>query len=344
VSIAKLISVGWFIHPKQGRVRKINRKYVIIVAVVAIALIASSAFLYVFYQGQATEAERFAALQNLVDDHNFKTVLTSYPERIVSLAPSCTEILFALGLDDKVKAVTIYDNYPYNFTAWIEAGNITSIGDFSNPNMEAIASVNPDLILATAGVQGDTIDTLRALNYKVLVLDPSSVEGVLQDIDLVGNATGKTAEAKTLINSLQSRIDAVAEKVANAASKPTVYYEVWYDPTSLWSAGSKAWQNELIEIAGGTNIFADQPLDYFMSSAEAVIVRNPEIILLPSQMGGPPFWGSMADVKARPGWDAISAVQNNQLYQVDGDVIARAGPRVVDAIEALAQFFHPELF
>ncbi len=326
--------------------RKINRKYVIIAAVVAIVLIASAAFLYIYYQGQATEAERIKVLQNLVDDHDYLTSLSSYPEKIVSLAPSCTEILFALGLDDKVKAITDYDNYPYNFTAWIAAGNITSVGDFSDPNLEVIASVDPDLILATAGVQGDTIDTLRALNYKVLVLDPPSVAGVLRDIELVGNATGKTAEAKTLINSLQSRIDAVAEKVANAASKPTVYYEVWYDPTSLWSAGSKAWQNELIEIAGGTNIFADQPLDYFLSSAEAVIDRNPDVILLPSSgMGfGPPFWGSIDEVKARPGWDSISAVQNDQLYQVDGDVIARAGPRVADAIEALAQFFHPELF
>jgi iron complex transport system substrate-binding protein len=345
VNIAKLINVGWFIQPKQGK-RKMNRKYIVIAAVVAIALIASTAFLYVYYQGQATEAEKIKTLQNLVDDHDYPTSLSAYPDRIASLAPSCTEILFALGLDDKVKAITDYDNYPYNFTAWIEAGNITSVGDFSKPNMEVIASVNPDLILATAGVQGDTIDTMRALNYKVLVLDPSSVEGVLQDITLVGNATGKSAEATALVNSLRSRIDAVAEKVATATSKPKVYYEVWYDPTSLWSAGSKAWQNELIDIAGGTNIFADQPLDYFQSSAEAVIDRNPDVILLPSSgMGfGPPFWGSINEVKARPGWDSISAVQKNQLYQIDGDVIARAGPRVADAIEALAQFFHPELF
>ncbi len=323
-----------------------NRKYVTIAAVVAIVLIASTAFLYVYYQGQATEAENIKTLQNLVDDHGYVTSLSSYPDRIVSLAPSCTEILFALGLDDKVKAVTDYDNYPYNFTAWIAAGNMTSVGDFSKPNMEVIASVNPDLILATAGVQGETIDTLRALNYKVLVLDPSSVEGVLQDINLVGNATGKSAAATSLVNSLRSRIDAVAEKVANAASKPTVYYEVWYDPTSLWSAGSKAWQNELIEIAGGTNIFADQPLDYFQSSSEAVIDRNPDVILLPATgMGfGPPFWGSINEVKARPGWNSISAVQNNRLYQIDGDVIARAGPRVADAIETLAHIFHPELF
>ncbi|MCW4031038.1 MAG: ABC transporter substrate-binding protein, partial [Candidatus Bathyarchaeota archaeon] len=120
----------------------------------------------------------------------------------------------------------------------------------------------------------------------------------------------------------------------------------WYDPTSLWTAGSKAWQNELIEIAGGINIFDDQELEYFQSSAEAVIERNPDIILLPAEgMGfGEPFWVSLDAVKARPGWSTISAVQNDGLVEVDSNTIARAGPRVAVIIEDLAEAFHPELF
>jgi iron complex transport system substrate-binding protein len=269
-----------------------------------------------------------------------------FPSKIISLAPSTTEIVFALGLDDKVVAVSNYCDYPYNFSAWIEAGNMTSIGDFSNPNMEVIASLAPDLILATAGVQGETVGTLRDLGYKVLVLNPANINGVMQNIELVGNATGKTAEAKALIDSLNSRIDAVVNKVASATSTPKVYYEVWYDPTSLWSAGSKAFQNELIEKAGGVNIFADQELDYFQSSAEAVIERNPDVILLPAEgMGaGEPFWVSVDAVKERPGWNTIGAVQNDRLVQVDSNMIARAGPRVADVIEDLAEGFHPELY
>jgi iron complex transport system substrate-binding protein len=262
------------------------------------------------------------------------------------MAPSTTEIVFALGLDEKVVGVDSYSDYPYDFSAWIAAGNMTSVGDFSGPNMEAIASLEPDLILATGGIQAEAVGTLRDLGYKVLVLNPSSIEGILENIKLVGNATGKTTEAQTLINNINSRIDAVVNKVANAASKPKVYYETWYDPTSLWTAGGKAWQSELIEKAGGVNIFADQPLDYFQSSAEAVIERNPDVILLPQQgMGkGEPFWGSLDDVKARPGWSSISAVQNNRLVTVDSNTIARAGPRVVDILEDLAKAFHPELF
>jgi iron complex transport system substrate-binding protein len=322
-----------------------NTKYAI-ATVVIIVLIAGAASIYVYNEGQTAAQLQLEALHNLVDDTGYATSMDAFPNKIISLAPSSTEILFALGLDDKVVAVSNYCNYPYNFTAWIAAGNMTSIGDFKNPNMEVIASLDPDLILATAGVQGETVGTLRNLGYNVLVLNPANISGVLQNIELVGNATGKSAEAAALISNIQSRIDAVVNKVANAASKPEVYYEVWYDPTSLWTAGAKAWQNELIEKAGGVNVFADQQLDYFQSSAEAVISRNPDVIILPKEgMGkGAPFWGSIDDVKARPGWSSISAVQNDRVCTVDSDTIARAGPRVADAVEELAAAFHPELF
>jgi iron complex transport system substrate-binding protein len=322
----------------------LNTKY-LIAAVAVIVLIASAAFVYVYYQGQPS-GEELEALQNLVDDHGYKTSLTAYPDRIVSLAPSCTEILYAIDAGDKVVAVTNYDNYPYNFTAWIASGNMTSIGGFEDPNMEVIASLNPDLILASGGVQEETVETLRNLGYKVLVLDPTNVTGVLQNIELVGKATDKNAEATVLVNDITSRIDAVTNKVADVTSKPKVYYEVFYDPTSLWAAGSKAWQNELIDKAGGINVFADQPLDYFQSSVEAVVVRNPDVIVLPAGGMGEetPFWGSIDEVKARPAWGTISAVQNDRLYQINSDIIQRAGPRVADAIEQLAEFFHPELF
>jgi iron complex transport system substrate-binding protein len=321
----------------------LNTKYVI-ATVAIIALVISAAFIYVYYQGQ-TDAQ-LEALHNLVDDTGYTTSMDAIPNKIISMAPSTTEIVFALGLDEKVVGVDSYSDYPYDFSAWIAAGNMTSVGDFSNPNMEVVASLEPDLILATGGVQAETVGTLRDLGYKVLVLDPSNINGVLMNIELIGNATGKTAEAKALINDITSRMDAVVNKVANAASKPKVYYETWYDPTSLWTAGAKAWQNELIEKAGGVNIFADQQLDYFQSSAEAVIERNPDVILLPQEgMGkGEPFWVSLDAVKARPGWNSISAVQNDRVVTVDSNTIARAGPRVADILEDLAEAFHPELF
>ncbi len=320
-----------------------NTKYVI-ATVIIIAVIATAAFIYVYYSGQTNS--QLEALHNLVDDTGYVTSLDAIPDRIISMAPSTTEIAFALGLDDKIVAVSNYCDYPYDFSAWIEAGNMSTIGDFNDPNMEVIASLSPDLILATAGVQGPTIGSLRDLGFKVVILNPSDIDGVMQDIELVGNATGKTVEAAALIEEINGRINTVVNTVANAVSTPTVYYEVWYDPTSLWTAGSKAWQNALIEKAGGVNIFADQNLEYFQSSAEAVIQRNPDIILLPAEgMGkGDPFWGSLDAVRARPGWDTINAINNNGLVEVDSNTIARAGPRVADIIEDLAEAFHPELF
>jgi iron complex transport system substrate-binding protein len=319
----------------------LNMKY-LIATVVVIVLIASAAFIYVYYQGQPS-GEELAALQNLVDDHGYKTSLTAYPDKIISVAPSCTEILYAIGAGDKVVGVTDYDDYPYDFAAWIAAGNMTSVGDFTSPNMEVIISLDPDLILASGGVQEDDVNTLRDYGYKVLVLDPTSVDGILNNIELVGNATGKQAEATALVNNLTSRINAVAEKVANA-TKPEVYYETYYETTSSWTIGALAWQNELIEKAGGTNIFGDQPTDYYQYQVEALIDRNPDVIVLPAEGMGTGTQAGIDAVKARPGWDTMSAVQNGRIYQINPNIIERAGPRVVDAIEQMAEFFHPELF
>ena len=323
-----------------------NIKY-IIASVAVIVLIASAAFIYIYYQGQAPD-EGLEALQNLVDDHGDKISLTAYPERIVSLAPSATEILYAMDAGDKVVGVTEYCDYPYNFTAWIEKGNMTSVGGFRDINVEVVASLNPDLILATGGVQQDIVESLRDLGYKVIVLDPKNIDGVFRNIQLVGNATGKRDSATALVNDMTSRIDAVANKVADAASKPKVYYEVWFSEQSIWSVGAEGFENELIAKAGGINIFENDSLEHFQTDSEVILSKNPEIILLPVGMetigSELPFWKSFDDVKSRPAWDSISAVQNDQLYQIDGNAIERAGPRIAYMVETLAAIFHPELF
>lgn len=337
-----------------------NTKYVTyITTILAIISITSAVYVYSYYQGQIADLHStisglqsdFTNLQSelykyrnltLVDDRGYVLNLTSYPNRIVSLAPSNTEILFAVGAGDKVVGVTDYCNYPYNFSAWIEAGNLTSVGDYWTPNMEAIVEVEPDLILA-AFAQEEVVNTLREMEYKILVLDPDNIDDVLKDIVLVGRATDRNIEAAMLVNKLRHRIDTVVSKIAGAASTPKVYYEVWYPQP--WSVGSASWEHELIKIAGGINIFADQNLKYFETNSEAIIECNPDVMILPLGHGaGPPFWGSFDKVKARPGWEAISAVQNDRLYTINADIISRPGPRIVDALETIAEIIHPELF
>lgn len=317
-----------------------NTKYLLVSIIIAIIAI-SAIGLYIYYPQLTDNSGDY--IVTVVDDSGVEIGLEEYPTSLISLAPSITEIVFAIDAGDLVVGVTDYDNYPYDFSAWVQAGNMTSVGSFNNPNLEVIALLDPDLILATGGVLGETITTLRNMNYIVVVLDPTSIYGVIDNIELAGKLTNKNAEAASLINEINSRIAAVEEIVATADSIPTVYYEVWYDPTSLWTAGSLAWQHELIEIAGGTNLFADQDLEYFLSSAEAVIDRNPDLMIIPEEHGVN-FWGSFDEIKNRPGWETINAIQNDRIYDIDSDLLARAGSRIAETIETLAAVFHPELF
>ena len=313
-----------------------------IIAIIVIVTIVSAAFIYLNYNSPNNSNN---TTLSVIDDEGYTTTFTSIPQRIISLAPSNTQILFAIGLGDKVVGITDYDHYPYNFTAWIEAGNITSIGGFSTPNKETIASLSPDLILATPINDPDVV-TLRDLGYKVLVLNPNDVGGVLSDISLVGKAAGVDQDAASLVDSLSSQISAIEAKIASAnLPKPKVYYEVWTPP--LMSAGNGSFINDVILKAGGINIFGSETQQYPSVSSETVVQSNPDVILLPTEMansGEAPFYGSVADVKARPGWSTISAVENDRVIIVSGDLFAEAGPRIAEQIAVAAEAFYPELF
>ena len=322
-----------------------NKKYIIYIAtIIIIVSIISAAFIYNNYNTASNQTNTQKNI-TVVDDEGYATNLTSVPQRIISLSPSNTQILFAIGVGDKVVGVTDYDHYPYNFTAWIAAGNMTSVGGFSTPNKETIASLYPDLILATSINDPDVV-TLRSLGYNVLVLNPNNVTGVLQDITMVGKATGANQNATALVNSINNQINAITAKIAAAnETKPLVYYEVWNDP--LMSAGSTSFINDVIVKAGGQNIFENETQQYPTVSSETIVQKNPDVILLPTDMANPgeaPFYGSVDQVKDRPGWSAISAVHNNRVVVVDGDIFAEAGPRIADQIAVAAQAFYPELF
>ena len=322
-----------------------NKKYTIYVAtIIVIALVVSAAFIYLNYNAAPNQTSTQENIM-VVDDEGYTTNLSSIPQRIISLAPSNTQILFAIGVGDRVVAVTDYDHYPYDFSAWVAAGNMTSIGGFSTPNKETIASLDPDLILATIINDPDVV-TLRDLGYNVLVLNPNDVNGILDDITLVGRATGAEQSATNLVNSINDQISTIADKIAAAnLSRPLVYYEVWTPP--LMSAGSSSFINDVIARAGGQNIFADESQQYPAVSSEVVVQKNPDVILLPTDManvGEDPFYGSVAQVKSRPGWGSISAVVNDRVVVVDGDLFAEAGPRVAEQIAVAAQAFYPELF
>ncbi|MCW4005016.1 MAG: ABC transporter substrate-binding protein [Candidatus Bathyarchaeota archaeon] len=318
---------------------KNTRLYVTAIAViVVVAVVGVGTFL--LYQGQDPTGDTGAPVATLTDNTGYVLNLTEYPERIVSLAPANTQILFAVGAGDNVVGVTDYCNYPYDFSAWVEAGNMSSIGNYFNPNIEPIVDLNPDLVLASLG-SIDVVDQLRDLGYNVLTLNPPDLNGVLDNVILVGQATNHENQATTLVNELQQRIDTVETALQDTTTTPKVYIEIWSDPYT--SAGKDTAINELIKLAGGQNIFENATNPYPQVSSEAIIEQNPDIIIFPTSMGEDAFWGSFDEVSHRDGWSNIPAIQNNDLYTINGDLINQPGPRQVDALEALAQIIHPEL-
>lgn len=274
--------------------------------------------------------------QVTVVDHLGRQVrLDEKPERIISLAPSNTEMLFALGLGDQVVGVTEYCNYPP------EALEKPKAGSFAEPNIEQVVALQPDLVVAVR-LQEEEFARLDELGIPVLVLNPSSVEEVYGSIELLGRATGTEERAGLLVAELKERINAVEQKVSQVPpeKKIRVYYEVYADP--LMTVGSSTVIHELIEAAGGVNIFSDiETTPYPKISAEAVIDRDPEVIVFPDYHGTEEVLAS--EIVNRPGWGAISAIKEKRVFGIDPDKISRPGPRIAEAVEELARLFYPEL-
>ena len=329
------MDVGWIIHPGLCRSMKKTTTYVL--AIIIIAALAVSVYAYIAYHGETNEFQG----GDLVDNLGYSLTLASPPERIVSLAPSNTEILFAVGAGDKVVGVTNVCDYPYNFAAWVEAGNMSSIGTYWQPAVEPIIALNPDLVFASTASE-EAAEILRDLGYNVLVVEPKTINGVLESIDLIGRATGNHIEAGELVTSLRQRIDTVTTLTSEATSVPKVYHEVW--GPEIQSAGPGTFIDELITLAGGENIFHDAITSFPIGSFETVIAKNPDVIIFPHMYMGTVGWGTYADIAGRPAWSTISAIQNGDFYIIDASIISRSGPRLVDALEEIAEMVHPEIF
>ena len=273
----------------------------------------------------------------LIDDAGRQVTIGEAPQRIVSLAPSNTEILFTLGLADRVAAVTDYCNYPP------EAKDKPSIGGFATPDIEQIATLAPDLVLATNIHKDEVVPALERLGLNVLVIDPKTIDEVLEAITMVGQSTDTEKEATRVVSAMTQRITAVTDKVASLTQteKPKVFYVLWHDPLMTVSSTSRI--HELIVKAGGINIAHDLSGDYPKISLEEVIFQNPDVIITGSGHGSShdlPYQFAIGESRLQD----ITARQNGRIYEIDGDLTSRPGPRIVEGLEKLAQFIHPELF
>ncbi len=270
-----------------------------------------------------------------VDQAGREVVISGYPQRIVSLSPSNTEIAFAVGLGSSMVGVTENCNYPEDVL------KISKVGGFSKPNIEAVLALEPDLVLA-GNKHGEQTQKLEEMGVPVLVLVPESIEDIYEALDMVGKATGKSKEANTVITDIRDRLKAIESRVGEIpeGERLRVYYEVSSEP--LMSAGAASIITEVISSAGGKNIFADVPERYPKISQEVLIERDPQVILFPGSHGAMDF--DLNEIASRPMWDSLTAVKENRMFEVSADIITRPGPRIVEAVEDLTAIFYPQKF
>lgn len=272
----------------------------------------------------------------LTDDRSRQVELNSQPQRLVSLVPGFTEISFALGLGDRLVGVTSYCDYP------VEAQSKPKIGGFSNPNLEKIVEAKPDLVLATE-IHNQLVESLEALNIKVLIYNPHNVEELTATITAIGTACGEETRARDLNTSLTRRIESVQAKIADipVEKRPLVFYEVWHEP--LMTSGSNTLIKDIITMAGGRCLTAAGKEEYPLISEEFVIEQNPDI-MVHSYGQGMNNTPTREVILSRKGWQGINFVKSQRILGVESNLITRPGPRIVEAVEQLAQGFYPERF
>lgn len=273
----------------------------------------------------------------VTDDIGRTVTIPGSPQRIVCINPSTTEIAYALGLGDKIVGVDIYSDYPP------EAVSKQRISDIYTPNPEQVAALYPDLVLIYSffGPGDPNVDAIASLGINVLAIKPRSLNDIVNDLRLIGKATGRIEEAEALALQLNVTMNQIRDKTSNVTDKPSVYMEFWYPPP--WTFGPNTWGDEIIRVAGGVNAFGDATTDYVETTDEEVIARNPDVIV--SLYGAQHLhFATLEEMKKRPGWASIKAVQNGKVYLLDENLIVRPGPRIVLGLEAVARFLHPELF
>lgn len=254
-----------------------------------------------------------------------KAAESSTPKSIVALSPAAAEILFAIGAGDQVAAVSEYTDYPEEATKKPVAGGF----DGKALSIETILSFKPDFVYLTDGMHNFLIQDLDAFGINWYLSKGTSIDSVKQEILDIGQITGHAKEAKAVVSGMDKKLKQ-AMKLTKIAPAP-VYYEVWNDP--YMSAGSTSFINDVIEKAGGRNIFGDIAEGYPVVSEETIIARSPAVILIS-------MWTPVESVTSRAGWESIPAIENGKVINIDDNVYTRPGPRVVDAVLDLASILN----
>ena len=263
--------------------------------------------------------------------------LNSPAARVISLAPSNTEILFAIGAAGQVLGRDTFSDYP------AKAKNLPDIGGSNGKyDFEKIATLKPDLVIASELNTPDQVKALEDLHITVYYLsNPTDLEGMYANLVLVGELTGHKTQAESLVASLRQRVKTVQDKISGVTSRPTIFYELDATaPSKPFTAGPTTFIDQMIQLAGGVNIAGSLPNPWPQLSLEEILVKNPDMILL----GDAAYGNSPEQVKQRTGWTDLKAIKDGNIQVFDDNLVSRPGPRLVDGLEILAKLIHPELY
>jgi iron complex transport system substrate-binding protein len=275
-----------------------------------------------------------ASPMEIIDGLNRKVILPAPAKRVISMAPSNTETLFAIGAGEQMIGRDSFSDFP------VEAKSLTDIGGKSGFDMELIASMKPDLVLAGEINTPEQVKNLENLNIPVFYLsNPKDIQGMFNNVKTVAQLVGREKEADVLIAGLKSRVEQIEQALSGADSRPKVFYELdATEPSKPWTAGKNSFIDQLITMAGGVNAAAG--LDTWAQiSQEELLVQDPDIIIL----GDAAYGVSIDQVAMRPGWDKIKAVTTQKIFTFDDNLASRPDPRMVDGLVALVKIIHPEL-
>lgn len=278
-----------------------------------------------------SESQGASLTQQLTDDAGRNVTLPARVERVITLAPNLTEIVFAIGAGDRVVGNTTYCDYP------AEAKNIAKVGDTLHPSLERIIALRPQVVIVSTASQLEVFtQQLQSQNIAVFVTDPHDLEGVFKSIEQIGRMLGEEQQSQALVQKLRARTSAVEEAVQRVPPV-RVFYQVSNEP--LYTAGRDAFVTDLMRRAGAVSVTGDVPGAWPKFSNESALAARPDAIILPTG-------GSMGAANANVA-EALRnspAVQAGRVYKINDDHLARPGPRAVDGLEEMAHALHPEVF
>lgn len=252
------------------------------------------------------------------------------PLRIASLSAGHTEVLYAIGAGGQVVAADNWSDCP-------DAAKALPHIDAFSPSVESIVALQPDLVVLFWDT-GGLVDSLAQKGIPALLLNsPSSIQGVYDQVDLLGKLTGHETEAQGLVSDMQGAVAAISADLSDVTAGPKVFHE---SDNTYYTAGPGSFVDDLYQVLKAQNIAASTGQSFPQMSEEAIIAANPDVIVLADEDAGQ----SAETVSARPGWSAINAVKNGRIQAVDPDIVSRPGPRLVDALLSLAKFLYPERF